>query len=262
MTESLLGGQPVTTVAESIDFVKMLVYGQPGVGKTYLAGTSYAVSNMQPSLYIDVEGGSKTIRKLAPNMARVEIQDTIDSKGKVVSAAWENLSKVYEDLRRENAYGTVIIDNLTEAHKLCMDYTLSSQVGKAASRGREKDEDVPEQRDWGIASTMFRRMIRSFRDLDAHVIFTAHEAEIKDAKTGAVTLLPSIPGKLSREVPGYMDEVFYLYTKEKSDEGETVVERKLLSQPTGKFFAKDRSGAMPTVMTDPTMALIAERVID
>jgi len=71
--------------------------------------------------------------------------------------------------------------------------------------------------------------------------------------------MPSLPGKLSSDVCGYVDIVGYLYTKE--NEGGEVV-RHLLFQPISKFFAKDRSpgGKLGISMENPSIPKIEEKI--
>lgn len=249
-----LGGFPVQSVAERTDWVKMLLYGVPGAGKTYLAGQASEFEHMSPVLFIDIEGGTKTIRQAYPTVDVVRVQDVYDDKGRLKSSAWKKLQDVYEDLRKGVAYKTIVVDSLTEAQKMSM----YSVLREPHATGRERDPDVPEMRDWGKSGEQVRRFVRAFRDLDCHVIFTALAAESKDQTTGAVTVKPSLPGKLSDEIPAYVDEVLYLYVKATKD----GVERKILSEPNGKYIAKDRSGQLPTVVNDPTMAKLAEAILD
>lgn len=50
-----LGGVKVQRVSERTDWVKMLIYGVPGAGKTYLAGQAATIERMSPVLFIDIE---------------------------------------------------------------------------------------------------------------------------------------------------------------------------------------------------------------
>ena len=47
------------------DYQNILIYGDFGTGKTYLAGTSILVPDMQDVLYLSLEGGEKTLREIA-----------------------------------------------------------------------------------------------------------------------------------------------------------------------------------------------------
>lgn len=252
--QAKLGGFPVQKVGEKADFVKILLYGVPGAGKTFLAGQAAEVESMSPVLFIDIEGGTKTIRNLYPDIEVVRVQDEYDATGRLKRSAWVSLQSVYEDIRKGVKYKTVVIDSLTEAQKVSMYSVLATP----SSTGRDRDPDIPEMRDWGKSGEQVRRFVRSFRDLPCHVIFTALQADTKDQLSGAVTSKPALPGKLADEIPAYLDEVLYLYAKP-TKEG---VERKILTEPTGKYLAKDRSGKLPTVVSNPTMAKLAEAMLD
>lgn len=242
-----IGGISIEKVSDKTDWINGLIYGDPGAGKTYFCGTAAEVEAMSPVLFIDVEGGTKTIRSLYPEIDVLRIKE---------SDGWLGFSKVYEELKAKGVMGykTIIVDSATEAYKLAMYHVMDMTI----KGDPDRDPDIPARRDWGKAGELFRKMIRSFRDLDCHVFFTAHAAEVKDAKDGSVAILPSLPGKLAREIPGYLDEVFYIYTK---TEKEGVV-RKLLTQPTEKYIAKDRSGKLPLSLAEPTMSAVADLVLE
>jgi len=251
----IIAGLPVTAVAQRSDFAKMLIYGVPGVGKTMLAGSSDEVERMRPVLFIDIEGGTKTIRDKYPDVEVLRVKDEFDAKGRLMKTSWERLQDVYEDIRKGVLpYKTYVIDSLTEGQKMSM-YSVMTRTVKGDPA---RDLDIPAQRDWGKSGEMVRRMVRAFRDLDANVIFTALEASDKDQQTGAVTITPSLPGKLKYEISAFLDEVLYMYTKVEKD----GIIRRVLTQPTGKFIAKDRSGRLPQTMDDPNMAEIADLVLD
>ena len=48
--------------AESVPYMNLLIYGEPGVGKTVLAGSAADHPDTAPILILDVEGGVTSLR--------------------------------------------------------------------------------------------------------------------------------------------------------------------------------------------------------
>jgi hypothetical protein len=125
----------------------------------------------------------------------------------------------------------------------------------------ERDPDVPSIREWGKLGEQMRRVIRRFRDLPMHTVFTALLDESEDKK-GRMKKNPMLSGKLKKEVAGFMDIVLFVYAKhvrvnpltgELDQDADEALHRFVLSSSTDEFVCKDRSSRMPEVMLDPTM---------
>lgn len=184
-------------------------------------------------LFIDVEGGTTTIRR----------KKDID----VVSLrSIKQLESVYDELRTANEgyYKTCVIDSLTELQKLNMRVIMKETP--AVLEGRQ-DPDVPSMREWGKSGEHIRRIVRGFRDLEMNVIMTALVDVDKD-ENGVVRFRPSLPGKLKMEVPGFMDVVgFYSAVMEQ----DTLI-RRLQFAATRRVIAKDRTGNLGDMVDNPT----------
>lgn len=249
-----IAGLNITPVSEGADFIKELIYGIPGSGKTTLAASAEDVPEMRPVLYIDIEGGTLSIKERWPNIQAVRVKTIFDKGGRAKRTAWQQLEDVYEALKKgEGGYATVIVDNMTEGYQLAMQDVMVQLIAEHP----ERDPDVPGMKEWGKASTQVRRWIRHMRDLNLNLILTAHEAEHTNDSGQILKYTPSLPGKLANEVAGYVDIVLYLYTKQEKEEG---LVRKVQTQPAGKYIAKDRSGKLPLVLTNPTMQSIYDLV--
>ncbi len=234
LTPETLGGLEVKSVVESIEFINMLVYGNPGAGKTVLAGSADDVPEMRPVLFIDIEGGTFSLRERNPEIDVVRVQN------------WRDMAKVYTELYNgEHGYRTVVLDSLTEIQKFSM-YDIMRQLLKDHP---DRDPEVPGMREWGKNIEQIRRLVRGFRDLPVNTIFTALAASDKDNKTGMVVTRPSLSGKLAMEVGGFVDIVGYLYTKVVDD----GIRRLLLTLGTERQVAKDRSDKLPPIVEDPSM---------
>lgn len=210
------------------------MYGDPGVGKTYLAGTAQDHEDTRPVLIIDVEGGTVTLRH------RTDID--------VVSVrAITQIKEIYDQLTKEQYYKTVVIDSLTELQKLDMRDIMRELV----SRKPERDPDVPDQREWGKSGEHIRSIVRAFRDLPCNTIMTALAATVQ-ADSGAITYHPDLPGKLRAHIPGFMDIVGYMYVVQ---DGE-VIQRRLQVTPTRAIRAKDRTGNLGGVVENPSIPML------
>ena len=215
------------------DTVKMLVYGDPGVGKTVFSCSG------DRTIFIDVEGGSLSIQKRIKDkkVARKRF-DTFDEIEEFVRGLREKGSKA----------DTLVIDSITELQKKLMDSIVAQHPEVKRPYG-----DGLTVGDWGYNTERMRRFIRMARDLDMNVIFTALAMDEKNEMTGAVKTLPKMSSKLSADVCGYVDVVGYLYVDNATDEdGESVPVRRMLVQPVGMYYAKDRSGALGNVIDNPT----------
>jgi hypothetical protein len=236
-----IGKVEVKTASDFHGYINMAVYGDPGVGKTRLAGSAFDVPEMSPVLVVDVEGGQLTLRDCYPDVSVVRVK------------AWDDFSNIYRDLftqlnKGTCKYKTVVIDNLSEMQK----FNMQDIMNDLLAANPDRDPYVPSVREWGKNGEMIRRTIRGFRDLPCHTIFTLHRAVEMNDNGDIVRVYPSLSGKLANEISGFMDEVFFMYVKMVSKEQK----RLLLTTATGKEVAKDRSDRLPTVVEEPTMALL------
>jgi hypothetical protein len=247
-------GIPIAPVRSTRANINLLIYGKPGVGKTYLAATADHVPAMRPVLYLNIEGGDMTLRHAAPEIRKIPENGSL---------SWPQLEAVYDQLARQCRNGvqagefaprTVILDTLTECQKMNMSQIMSELLMSEPEKGW--DPDIPDVRRWGKNIEQIRKWVRRYRDLPLNVIMTCHELEDKDNMTGLISHRPQLSGKLSNEVAGFFDVVTYLYVKSEEKDGKTVPVRKLLTGAIEGYVAKDRSGNLPSVLESPSMAEI------
>lgn len=238
-----LGGLQIVSVAERDPWINMLLYGHPGAGKTVLAGSADAVDEMCDVVVVDVEGGTMSLQSFFPQVEVVRVKN------------FQEMGSVYQELKRmQHPYKTVVLDSLTEIQKMSMQGIMKEVIAKEP----ERDPEVPSVREWGKNGEQTRAMVRAFRDLPMNVIFTALAIEEKNPKTGLTEFRPSLNGKLSREVSGFMDIVGYVYTKPIDEK----LCRMMLTGTTDTHQAKDRSNRLPQVLQNPSMKTIHDIIFE
>jgi hypothetical protein len=226
---------------ELVDWINALFYGEPGAGKTWLGGTADDDERTSPVLVVDIEGGVTTLRHR--------------SKVDVVSVrSMPELEKLHNDLYHSIEdggiyYKTLMLDSLPELADLDMRFIMKD----AYSKNPEKvDKDVPSQREWGKSRSHMRTIVRAFRDLPCHTIFTAQVGTLQE-EGQPTKYFPGFAGKLRTEIPGFMDIVGYLYPEV---EPSGVIVRKLQVQGTRRVVAKDRTSSLGGILENPTIPMI------
>jgi hypothetical protein len=241
LTRSTVGGLKVTRPA-SEGYINMIVYGDPGVGKTRFCGSASLVEAMSPVLMLDWEGGTMSLDDSYPDVEVVRFH------------TWKQVDQAYGDLYNNNPYKTIIVDSLTEAQKFCMGEAMREVVEKNPNR----DRDVASVREWGKTGEQLRRFVRALRDMPCNTIFTTLQREVNDDEGKLIKRYPALPGQLKLELAGHVDIVGYMYQKEVVDGPNRSMKTLMLCQAQEKVTAKDRSGKLPQVMEEPTMLQVYE----
>lgn len=217
----------ITNIEERLLYLKLLIYGVSGIGKTYLAGTAQDVPEMGEVLYCDVEGGITTLRERAGlKVVRISEYNQIIEVARYIQ-------------QNPGVYNTLVIDPLNTLFDLCM-----SSVSSDTS-------NIPSQRDWGVAGRKFLALVQGLYKVECNVIATCLERTTKDEHTGSVIYSVDLPGQSQVKVPAYFDIVGRLDVAFPKGPNEDPV-RVLRVQPFGKYIAKDRWG-LPPYVVEPTL---------
>lgn len=201
----------ITGTKSNSNFVKMLVFGDSGVGKTKL------ISTAPDPIIISTESG---LLSIADCDFPVLIAKTL-----------EDMYEIYELLQTEEylKYKTICLDSITDlAESILTNNKRGTKDGRAA---------------YGKLNDDIGDIIRAFRDIDTHHVYmTAKQSRIEDANTGVAKYKAMMPGKtLVQQLPFWFDIVSCLLVGE-DEEGELF--RYLQTQPSITHDAKDRSGKL------------------
>jgi hypothetical protein len=244
VTDELRAKLTITSLDEAGGWINELIYGDVGAGKTHHIGTAADSPETSPVLIFDVEGGLTTLKKF-PNRKNIE---------RIPIRSMKDLEKHYNTIAKLVTDGetlpwkTVGLDSLSEL----TDLDMRSIMKDAYSNNPAKvDIDVPSQREWGKARAHIRTIVRAFRDLPCNVIMTAQVGTLQE-EGQPHKYFPGFAGKLRTEVPGFFDIVGYLYSEAEGDE----IVRKLQTAGTRRIVAKDRTGALPGMLLNPTIPMM------
>jgi len=198
----------IETTRKEVHWVKMLCYGESGIGKTSLCGTA------PRPIIISAEKGLLSLADM--DIPVIEVK---------------NLSEVreaYKYLQSADEYDTVCIDSLSELAE-----TLLAEFKKETKDPRQA---------YGRMGDEMAEIVRKFRDLpNKHVFFICKQQRTQDEFTGKISYTPLMPGKaFAVNLPYFFDIVGCLRVGKK-DKAEF---RYIQTQPSMQYEAKDRSSKL------------------
>ena len=231
----------------SSEWLSMLIYGDYGVGKTFLAGTASFVDDYSDVLYLALEGGEKGLKQLVREGKKrgIEVAKRIMI---IPIQTYKQYANIYEflklhvkfrdsndinNLRRLEAQirgftpqqcqddkylaevlpnpkkiHTVITDSLTEAQKYCMYQLLGIDP---LTQRLDNEPEQAQFAEWGRSRDMIQFLVRRLRDLPIHSIFICGQ-DIEQDAAKKFHYTPLLPGKLANDVRGLVDCVGYYMT--------------------------------------------------
>lgn len=233
-------------------FIKALIFGPPGQGKTYLLGTAQEDERTAPMLLLDFEGGDETLAGLDIDIAPIRSWDDYSEVFEAL-ASGEHWTLPGTSLAEGELYKSIGIDSISETHTWALLEILDHAT---ATNSRRDDPDSLEIQDYGKATIQMRRLLREFRDLPLHVFYTATAKTVDERGIGKVKV-PAMSGAMAEEVVGLMSIAGYLALVEEDDE----ISRELILQNFPRFRTKIRvpwEQSAPDTIEDPTVAALLD----
>lgn len=216
----------------------VLLYGDTGVGKTAQLATLNG-----KVLILATESGTVTIKRFLRRYKLAGGQIKVWPVNQ-----WSDLVEAYMYLQDNcKAWDWIAVDSLTNMQQLA----LRSILENAVKNNPERDPDIPAIQDHQKWQNMFKRFVTDFNQLPVNVLWTATAMRREDQEGEDLTL-PAIQGKdyeISAWVCAQMHVVTYYGKRTRGKGDKRTLIRRLLFEGVPPYFAKDRYGVFPRVVT-------------
>lgn len=207
-------------------YIKVLVHGPAGSGKTRLCATTGG-----KTLIISAEAGLLSLREHDIDVWEIKSMDDIN--------------EVFAFLKTDTAYSWICLDSISEIAETVL----------VAEKAKTKDG----RKAYGDMNDIMTTMIRAFRDLPKNVYMSAKQGKVKDDVTGGTFHGPSMPGQtLTQGLSFFFDEVFALQNWK---DAEGNFQSALQTRRDAQYEAKDRSGSL-NAAEPPNLGAIYAKIVN
>jgi hypothetical protein len=229
----------INTQNEELSYIKALVYGDSGVGKT----TSIRTLPADRTLVLIGERGAIPLRDF--DYKAIQFRTWVDVRQ---IYEWLNKPDACEDAAIRDAIKAtdiIVIDSLSEISDACCHDILTVERRKLVAQRTDNKREAPvnvyeelmQMEDYGLYRTRMGNLISAFCHLPRHVVFTSLAAWSKDKTGGDVLRLPNLSGKAAWECVAHFGLVLYMTGR---DDGSKVWQ----TFNDGLVRAKDESGKL------------------
>lgn len=221
--------QSAKDVTVNTEYLKAMLVGDPGTGKSVFAGTFPT-----PGFVFDFAGGIVGYRGLDFDYEQFPLSPL----------GWVKFEKDLLYVKQcviEKKFVTVVLDDLSAMTDLCMERALQLDPKRTATGGPV----------WNVHYMMVRNLmegrLRQIMNMNCNVVFIAHLQINRDEETGdIINVEPMLTGQLSVKVPGYFDEVYYHTTRREGDNTRWLVQ----TVPIGWNKARSRLSGKARLLPD------------
>lgn len=197
----------------SITFVRALLYGETGRGKT----TSLATLPEKNTLVILTERSAVPLRNNDYLTVRVESWADMQDVCRLIVESTKD-GKITIEGREIKC---VALDSITELSDLLKQQIVGKDRKALISKRSGGEANAPSNiydeqmgmEDWGLYQTRLKALVSYLGKIQAHLIVTAREQSRENRKTGVPQVHPMVNGALAAELPAYFDLVMRAVTE-------------------------------------------------
>jgi hypothetical protein len=232
-----------TTDDQALTYIRALVYGNSGIGKTTSLRTLKPKADKV--LICVSERGTIPLQNYTFKCLPLNSWDGV----REIVSLFMAPDQIADAAIKEAviACKILVIDGLSELHDQCIRHivevdkpALTTARGKG-SKAEKTHEDQMAIDDWGLYRSRMLNMISAFCHLPVHVIFTCLAAWSKDKMGGETFRTPNLSGKAAIECSRYFDLVFHMEATKDQDGNNMRVWR---TQNDNMIIAKDSTGVL------------------
>lgn len=235
------------------EFINMIVYGDPGIGKTRLTGTL-------PGYNLWLAGEPGFVSAAQVTSARGKVRILKDTATALAAMDW------LED-GNDRKFDWIVIDGAsTMQTKFMLGYAAEAFDANPAKRAHR---NLPDKPDYLNAQNFMKYWLARAVDLKANVFVTTHVLRSEDDE-GDPLVMPFFQGK-GHEVSSYISGQFYsvgyyrMATPKAGPFKDQQVRRinwRMFKNPDTDitYFAKDQSDKLGAYTDNPTMPMLIEKI--
>jgi hypothetical protein len=240
------------SLADTSEYVNALYVGEGGSGKTT---ASLHMAKLGRVILVNAESGAKKrpLRQLGV---------PVDHIHPYTVTCYEDLDNLYHSVDKmlkddPGSIAGTVFDSMTEIQKKLTESLVEERHARKIKGGMVDDVFETELKEFGKMTEMCRRICRRFRDLPCHTAFVCLDK--RDVDSDGVVYRPDLTPKFAADLVGYVDIV--AYTRQLP--GDDVNDRSRFiahTRPDSKYKGKDRYGATPPILANPTFDRLVEYV--
>ena len=207
-------------------YIKALIYGQAGAGKT-----RFCADSPSPA-WFDFESSTETLFHI-PEYQEIPVKKPRDV---------EELRRDVKAAVSDPEVQTIVIDSITTS----LDYYLRHRMDSVASK---RDKYTLYEADYKYATQVFTDLFGYLQECSINVVIIGHERVFREADTGRVTgIVPDVTPRLQQAVTRLVNLVGYMEAEPSQHKGVT---RKLYVNRTKVIEAKNRLNIQEVFIENP-----------
>lgn len=234
----------LSTLSGGNQFVKLMVYGPSGAGKT-----TFSTSFPGPIGVADFDGkiGSAARYLEVHNPKKLDEIEFENFQPSAVNGGVQVYQKFMKWLyslemaakEGKFPFKTIVLDSLTTFAE-----SLTAHIMASNPAVKRVDALTPSMQDYLMVSTNFKPIIHRLLALPCNVVVIGHISQDKDEVTQEINYRPALPGKLPELLPILFGEVYRAFTEVQDGK----VQFKAQCRPAGKYVARTEIQGMPNVI--------------